>query len=81
MERFSGLRIPAHSCLPGRLFERNPPRYVYLFLTCRDDIRHHECNVCKAPFTCPPPTRHELMESFTGAEIAALICDGVEIAM
>jgi hypothetical protein len=38
-----------------------------------DDVRHHECNVCKAPFTCAPPTRHELMQSFTGAEIAALI--------
>ena len=45
----------------------------------RDDIRHHECNVCKAPFTCPPPTRHELMESFTGAEIAALIKEGCVI--
>lgn len=39
----------------------------------KDDPRHHVCNVCKSPFTCPPPTRHELMESFTGFEIAALI--------
>ena len=39
----------------------------------KDDIRHHECNVCKSQFTCPPPTRHELMQSFTGPEIAAFI--------
>lgn len=38
-----------------------------------DDARHHECNVCKTAFTCEPPTRHELMESFTGYEIASLI--------
>lgn len=31
-----------------------------------DDIRHHKCNVCMGEFTCPPPTRAELMESFTG---------------
>lgn len=37
------------------------------------DLRHHTCNVCKAEFTCAPPTRHELMASFTGPEIAALI--------
>lgn len=37
------------------------------------DPRHHICNVCKAEFTCPPPTRHELMASLTGPEIAALI--------
>lgn len=37
------------------------------------DVRHQTCNVCKAVFTCPPPTRHELMASFTGPEIAALI--------
>ena len=42
----------------------------------KDDVRHHECNVCKAQFTCAPPTRHELMQSFTGAEIAALITEG-----
>ena len=39
----------------------------------RDDERHHVCNVCKSKFMCTPPTRQELMESFTGAEIAALI--------
>ena len=38
-----------------------------------DDKRHHVCNICKSPYTCPPPTREELMRSFTGAEIASLI--------
>ncbi|OQR83286.1 hypothetical protein ACHHYP_14913 [Achlya hypogyna] len=38
-----------------------------------DDKRHHICNVCLARYTCPPPSRAELMESFTGPEIAALI--------
>lgn len=42
----------------------------------RDDVRHHECNVCKAEFTCPPPTRLELMQSFTGDEIASLLVAG-----
>lgn len=37
------------------------------------DIRHTRCNVCTAEYTCEPPTRHELMESFTGSEIAALL--------
>lgn len=41
-----------------------------------NDVRHQTCNVCKSVFTCPPPTRHELMESFTGLEIAALIEPG-----
>ena len=40
------------------------------------DPRHHECNVCKAKFTCPPPTRHELMASFTGPELGALVSVG-----
>ena len=31
------------------------------------------CNVCKAEFRCAPPTRHELMQSFTGPELGALI--------
>lgn len=44
------------------------------------DLRHQTCNVCKAEFTCPPPTRHELMASFTGPEIAALIDAGCVIA-
>mmetsp|Transcript_21799 Transcript_21799/g.36732 ORF Transcript_21799/g.36732 Transcript_21799/m.36732 type:complete len:555 (+) Transcript_21799:92-1756(+) len=38
-----------------------------------DDVRHHKCNVCLSEYTCPPPTRGELMESFTGPEIAALL--------
>lgn len=44
------------------------------------DLRHQTCNVCKAEFTCAPPTRHELMASFTGPEIAALIDPGCIIA-
>eukprot|EP00931_Biecheleriopsis_adriatica_P047315 TRINITY_DN27260_c0_g1_i1.p1 TRINITY_DN27260_c0_g1~~TRINITY_DN27260_c0_g1_i1.p1 ORF type:complete len:509 (-),score=95.66 TRINITY_DN27260_c0_g1_i1:152-1678(-) len=44
------------------------------------DLRHQTCNVCKSEFTCPPPTRHELMASFTGPEIAALIDTGCIIA-
>ena len=39
----------------------------------RDDLRHHRCNVCASAFTNAPPTRHELMESFTGPDLAALI--------
>lgn len=39
----------------------------------QDDLRHQKCNVCLGEFTCPPPTRHELMASFTGPELAALI--------
>ena len=38
-----------------------------------DDERHRLCNVCKSTFTCPPPTRGELVSGFTGPEIAALI--------
>ena len=45
----------------------------------QDDLRHHRCNVCASPFKIPPPTRHELMASFTGAEIAALISEGCVI--
>jgi hypothetical protein len=37
------------------------------------DQRHSKCNVCLAVYTCKPPTRSELMESFTGPEIASLI--------
>lgn len=44
------------------------------------DVRHHKCNVCQAEFTCAPPTRHELMESFTGSELGALIDVGCIIA-
>uniref|UniRef100_A0A7S0TF13 RING-CH-type domain-containing protein n=1 Tax=Chrysocystis fragilis TaxID=1411660 RepID=A0A7S0TF13_9STRA len=44
-----------------------------------DELRHSSCNVCKTEFTCAPPTRHELMQSFTGPEIAALIDAGCVI--
>ncbi|CAK4126771.1 unnamed protein product [Aphanomyces euteiches] len=44
------------------------------------DKRHHICNVCLARYTCPPPSRAELMESFTGPEIAAMIDEGRIIA-
>ena len=44
-----------------------------------DDLRHHVCSVCKTGFTCPPPTRHDLMSSFTGPEIASLIQPGCVI--
>jgi hypothetical protein len=46
----------------------------------QDDVRHHTCNVCAAAFNIPPPTRLELMRTFTGAEIAALISEGCIIA-
>ena len=45
-----------------------------------DSPRHRECGVCKSAFTCPPPSRHELMESFTGPELAAMIATGCVIA-
>eukprot|EP00511_Aplanochytrium_stocchinoi_P009393 CAMPEP_0204864464 /NCGR_PEP_ID=MMETSP1348-20121228/4080_1 /ASSEMBLY_ACC=CAM_ASM_000700 /TAXON_ID=215587 /ORGANISM="Aplanochytrium stocchinoi, Strain GSBS06" /LENGTH=597 /DNA_ID=CAMNT_0052015109 /DNA_START=240 /DNA_END=2033 /DNA_ORIENTATION=+ len=44
-----------------------------------DDVRQHKCNVCTEKFTCPPPTRFELMSSFTGPELAALISVGCVI--
>ena len=37
------------------------------------DPRHFQCNVCKGMFTCEPPSRLELMSSFTGPELGALI--------
>ena len=40
----------------------------------KNDIRHLKCNVCQSEFTCAPPARHELMATFTGPEIAGLIC-------
>mmetsp|Transcript_4766 Transcript_4766/g.7234 ORF Transcript_4766/g.7234 Transcript_4766/m.7234 type:complete len:431 (+) Transcript_4766:101-1393(+) len=45
-----------------------------------DDVRHHKCNVCLSDYTCPPPTRGELMETFTGPEIAASLFEGRIIA-
>ena len=44
------------------------------------DPRHYKCNVCKGTFTCEPPTRLELMSSFTGPELGALIEAGCIIA-
>lgn len=40
------------------------------------DTRQRICNVCKSEFTCAPPTRAELLASFTGPELAALIDEG-----
>merc|ERR1719329_551844 len=40
------------------------------------DVRHHKCNVCLEVFNIDPPTRHDLMESFTGPELAGLIDEG-----
>ena len=45
-----------------------------------DDVRHRKCNVCKADFSCEPPSRQELFCGFTGPEIAALIESGCIIA-
>ena len=44
------------------------------------DPRHYVCNVCKGSFTCEPPTRLELMSSFTGPELGALMETGCIIA-
>ena len=44
-----------------------------------DDERQHRCGVCKGIFTCAPPTRHELMQSFTGPELGAMLEDGCVI--
>lgn len=41
-----------------------------------DDVRHRICNVCKSSYTCEPPTRLELMQSFTGEELASLVAAG-----
>mmetsp|Transcript_62186 Transcript_62186/g.131374 ORF Transcript_62186/g.131374 Transcript_62186/m.131374 type:complete len:719 (+) Transcript_62186:367-2523(+) len=44
------------------------------------DTRQRICNVCKSDFTCPPPTRAELLATFTGPGLAALIEEGCIIA-
>lgn len=44
------------------------------------DPRHYRCNVCKGLFTCAPPSRLELMSSFTGPELGALMAPGCIIA-
>ncbi|KAA8491471.1 hypothetical protein FVE85_2486 [Porphyridium purpureum] len=38
-----------------------------------NDPRLTQCAVCLTPFSVRPPTRQQLMEGFTGAELAALI--------
>lgn len=45
-------------------------------LSWQDESRHHRCNVCLSEFSCAPPSRQELMESFTGPKIAALVEEG-----
>lgn len=44
-----------------------------------NDTRQRVCNVCKAEFSTPPPSRQELLASFTGSELAALIEEGCVI--
>eukprot|EP00008_Paramoeba_atlantica_P009371 CAMPEP_0201489348 /NCGR_PEP_ID=MMETSP0151_2-20130828/22303_1 /ASSEMBLY_ACC=CAM_ASM_000257 /TAXON_ID=200890 /ORGANISM="Paramoeba atlantica, Strain 621/1 / CCAP 1560/9" /LENGTH=474 /DNA_ID=CAMNT_0047874917 /DNA_START=58 /DNA_END=1482 /DNA_ORIENTATION=- len=46
----------------------------------KDDERQYICNVCQSKYSCKPATRGELMESFTGPEIAAMIDEGRLIA-
>jgi len=41
-----------------------------------DDVRHRNCNVCRSDFTCRPPTRLDLMASFIGEDLAALVQEG-----
>jgi putative AlgH/UPF0301 family transcriptional regulator len=41
-----------------------------------DDVRHRVCGVCKSDFACKPPTRLELMQNFTGEELAAFVEEG-----
>lgn len=38
-----------------------------------DDVRQRVCSVCREEFDPPPPSRRELMASFTGPELAALL--------
>jgi len=44
------------------------------------DERQFTCNVCNGAFNVPPPSRHELMMSFTGEDLAALLEVGCIIA-
>eukprot|EP00756_Hemistasia_phaeocysticola_P010170 Hpha_TRINITY_DN14999_c2_g10::TRINITY_DN14999_c2_g10_i1::g.143696::m.143696 len=39
----------------------------------RDDKRQTHCNVCRSEFNVPPPSRAELMRSFSGEELAQLL--------
>lgn len=41
---------------------------------------HQKCGICQVSFTVAPPSRHELMQSFTGAELAAMISPGCILA-
>ncbi|CAE7720790.1 unnamed protein product [Symbiodinium microadriaticum] len=38
-----------------------------------EDRRMTHCSVCTQRFSCPLPSRHEMMMSFTGAELAASV--------
>lgn len=38
-----------------------------------DDVRTTHCGVCTQRFRYQPPSRHELMAGFTGAELASLV--------
>eukprot|EP00036_Acanthoecidae_sp_10tr_P000655 CAMPEP_0182949906 /NCGR_PEP_ID=MMETSP0105_2-20130417/60498_1 /TAXON_ID=81532 ORGANISM="Acanthoeca-like sp., Strain 10tr" /NCGR_SAMPLE_ID=MMETSP0105_2 /ASSEMBLY_ACC=CAM_ASM_000205 /LENGTH=500 /DNA_ID=CAMNT_0025090207 /DNA_START=53 /DNA_END=1555 /DNA_ORIENTATION=+ len=40
------------------------------------DERQFTCNVCASPFSVEPPSRGEMMRSFTGPELAALLDKG-----
>ena len=40
------------------------------------DERQFICNVCKSEFSVPPPSRAEMMASFTGDELASLLATG-----
>eukprot|EP00040_Diaphanoeca_grandis_P030014 m.176782 g.176782 ORF g.176782 m.176782 type:complete len:503 (-) comp31857_c0_seq8:929-2437(-) len=40
------------------------------------DERQFVCNVCKTAFSVAPPSRKEMMQSFTGPELAALLAVG-----
>ena len=62
-------RLPVCIVLPKKVLVSQPTHPAFY----EDDVRHHKCNVCLQEYTCPPPTRGELMESFTGPEIAALL--------
>jgi putative AlgH/UPF0301 family transcriptional regulator len=42
----------------------------------KNDSRHCNCNVCNSPYTCAPPTRHDLMVSYVGTQVAELIGEG-----
>ena len=39
----------------------------------KDELRFRKCTVCLADYSGTPPSRLDLMASFTGPEIAALI--------